>query len=270
MTMGDKLAILAGAGALPVALAAAHPKALRVVFDGVEQQMPAPLARHRFEKMGGLFQALQDAGVNRVVLAGAMARPPLDPTAFDATMTQIAPRLVAALQGGDDALLRLVISLFEEQGFAVVGAHQLLAGLTEPPGVVAGLAPDQRALADSTRAADILLALGPLDVGQAAVAEGGLCLGIESLQGTDALLNFVAETPAHLRRGPGGVLVKAPKRGQDLRVDMPAIGPDTVRNAARAGLRGIVIAADQVMLLDRDKTLAALRDSGLFLISQEL
>ncbi|MDO6646773.1 LpxI family protein, partial [Acinetobacter guillouiae] len=83
---------------------------------------------------------------------------------------------------------------------------------------------------------DILLALSPLDVGQGAVVAGGLVLGIETLQGTDALLRFVGDTPAPLRRCQGGVLVKAPKRGQDLRVDMPAIGPDTVRNAAAAGL----------------------------------
>ena len=117
---------------------------------------------------------------------------------------------------------------------------------------------------------DILLALSPLDVGQGAVVAGGLCLGIETLQGTDALLRFVAETPEHLQRGAGGVLVKAPKRGQDLRVDMPAVGPDTVRNAARAGLDGIVVSAGKVVLIDRDATRAALEETGLFLFARVL
>lgn len=268
--MADRLAILSGGGALPVALATAHPDALRVVFAGVAHDLPAPVSEHQFEKMGTLFQTLRDEGVNRVVLAGGMSRPPLDPARFDDTMTRIAPRLVAALQEGDDALLRLVIALFEEQGFAVVGAHELIDGLTADEGLLAGSEPDERAQKDAQRATDILLALSPLDVGQAVVVENGLCLGIETLQGTDALLNFVAQTPEKLRRGDGGVLLKAPKRGQDLRVDMPAIGPDTVRNAARAGLRGIVVAAGKVVVLDRPALIEALEETGLFLMARRV
>lgn len=268
--MTGRLAILSGGGALPVALAAAHRDALRIVFHGVDHAMPNPVSEHRFEQMGALFDTLRAEGVQRVVLAGSMSRPPLDPTKFDPTMTSIAPRLVAALQGGDDALLRLVIALFEEQGFVVLGAHELLDGLTAETGLISGPEPDAQALQDSARATDILLALSPLDVGQAVVVENGLCLGIETLQGTDALLGFVADTPPALRRGAGGVLLKAPKRGQDLRVDMPAIGPLTVRNAAAAGLRGIVVSAGQVVVLDRPALIEALEETGLFLLARVL
>lgn len=266
--MGD-LAILSGAGALPVMLAEAHPEALRVVFRGGDHAMPPPLAEHRLERLGALFQDLKAQGVARVVLAGAMARPALDPAALDPFMMQLAPRLMAAMQGGDDAVLRLIVAVFEEQGFAVVGAHELMPALTLAEGVL-GAAPSDADLADAGRAADILLALSPLDIGQGAVVAGGLCLGIETLQGTDALLRFVAETPAHLRQGARGVLVKAPKRGQDLRVDMPAVGPETVRNAAAAGLAGIVVAAGRVLLLEREATLAALDETGLFLAGRVL
>ncbi|WP_204114264.1 LpxI family protein [Shimia biformata] len=265
-----RLAILSGAGALPVALAAAHPDAVIVTFAGVDHTHDRPVCEHRFEKMGALFDDLKAQGATDVVFAGGMARPPLDPSAFDATMAGIAPRLVAALQGGDDALLRLVIAVFEEQGFTVRGAHELLPGLTAEEGLLAGPTPSEQQQKDASFATDILLALSPLDVGQGAVVAGGLCLGIETLQGTDALLSFVAATPDKLRRTKGGVLVKAPKRGQDLRVDMPAIGPDTIRNAAAAGLSGVVIAANRVVVLDRDATLAAARDTGLFLLAQAL
>lgn len=264
------LAILSGAGALPVMLANAEPDAVRVVFAGVPHDMQAPLAEHRFEKLGTLFDDLKARGVARVVLAGAMARPALDPGQLDPFMMQLAPRLMAAMQGGDDAILRLIISVFEEQGFKVIGAHELLPDITVPDGIVAGPDPSEAQLADASRATDILLALSPLDVGQGAVVAGGLCLGIETLQGTDALLQFVARTPDHLRRGQGGVLVKAPKRGQDLRVDMPAIGPETVHNAAAAGLDGIVLAAGRVLLLDREATLEALAETGLFLAGRVL
>ena len=265
-----RLAILSGGGGLPVMIAAAHPQAIRVVFQGVDHAMQPPLAEHRFEKMGALFDDLRAQGVTEVVLAGAMARPPLDPSQFDQTMMQLAPRLMAALQGGDDAILRLIIAIFEEQGFKVLGAHEVLPGLTVEEGLFAGPEPSKAQLEDAGRAMDILLALSPLDVGQGAVVAGGLCLGIETLQGTDALLRFVGETPDHLRRGKGGVLVKAPKRGQDLRVDMPAVGPDTVRNAAKAGLDGIVVSAGKVVLIDRDATRTALEETGLFLFARVL
>ena len=126
----SRLGILCGGGALPVALAAAHPDAMCVVFDGVAHDMTAPVESHRFEKMGGLFEALHAGGVTKLVMAGGLGRPALNPAEFDAGMMAIAPRLLPALQGGDDAILRLVIAVFEEQGFEVVGAHELIDGLT--------------------------------------------------------------------------------------------------------------------------------------------
>lgn len=265
--MADRLAILAGRGAMPVALAAAHPEALCVAFDGVETPLARIDARHRFEGFGALIDDLKARGVARLVLAGGVGRPPLDPQAFDPFMQALAPRLLAALQGGDDALVRLVISVFEEQGFEVIGAHELLPELTAAPGLLAGAAPDEATRADISRARDILAALSPLDVGQGAVVDSGLVLGIETQQGTDAMLRFVAETPASLR-GRGGVLVKRPKIGQDLRVDMPAIGPDTLRGAAKAGLQGVVIAAGQVVLIERAALIAAAEEAGLFLLAE--
>ncbi|MBO9473328.1 UDP-2,3-diacylglucosamine diphosphatase LpxI [Shimia sp. R10_1] len=265
----SKLAILCGGGNLPPALAEAHPDAHCVVFDGVAHAMRGNVHQHRFEEMGALFAALHEAGVTKLVMAGALGRPALDPTRFDAGMMAIAPRLLPALQGGDDAILRLIIAVFEEQGFEVVGAHSLLPGICAEEGLIAGPAPSDAALSDATRAVSILDTLSPLDVGQGVVVAAGLCLGIETLQGTDALLRFVGETPQSLRRGKG-VFVKAPKRGQDLRVDMPAIGPATVDAAAAAGVEGIVVDAGKVMIIDREETLAALARSGLFLMGRVL
>lgn len=264
----QSLAILSGSGSLPVMLAEAYPEATRVVFHGVEHEMQPQLSEHRFEKLASLFEDLKSRGVTRVVLAGAMSRPALDPAQLDPFMMQLVPRLMAAMQGGDDAILRLIIAVFEEQGFEVTGAHELLPGMTVPEGLFAGPEPSDAILSDASRAADILLALSPLDIGQGTVVAGGLCLGIETLQGTDALLRFVGETPAHLRRGKGGILLKAPKRGQDLRVDMPVVGPETVRNAAEAGLEGIVGAAGKVLIVDQEATRAALEDTGLFLMGR--
>ncbi len=268
--MAGNLAILACSGALPVRISRACPDAVKIGFQGVPNDLQGDVQVHRFEKMGALFDGMKAQGVDRVVFAGALARPPLDPTAFDCTMMDLAPRLMAAMQGGDDALLTQVIEIFEDQGFAVMGAHELVPDLTAQEGLLVGPAPSDPDLQDVSRAWDILMALSPLDVGQGCVVAGGQCLGIETIQGTDALLRFVAETPEKLRRNFKGVYVKAAKRGQDLRIDMPVIGPQTIAAVAKAGLAGVVIEADKVMIVERQETIKAVEKAGLFLSAQVL
>ncbi|WP_227286608.1 MULTISPECIES: LpxI family protein [Paracoccaceae] len=244
-------AIIAGAGTLPALLLKAGPAHL-VAFEGVEITCGgAPVIPARFEQLGRLFKTLRAEGIDELCLAGAMSRPRFDPSALDEETSALMPRLMAAIGQGDDGLLSSVISLLEEEGFAVRAAHELRPDLVAGEGGLAGI-PTERQLADAARARAVLAALGPLDVGQGAIVAAGQVLGIETLQGTDAMLDFVGRT----RPGSRGVLVKRPKPGQDLRVDMPVIGPDTVRGAANAGLAGIEIAAGGVLLLERGAVLA--------------
>lgn len=260
-----RLAILGGAGRLPVLVQAHHPDALAIGFEG----MPTELAGARtvaFEKMGGLFDLLAAEGVSQVCMVGGLSRPALDPSRIDEGMLQIAPRLIKAMAGGDDGLLREIIAIFSERGFETVGAHTLVPELTAVDGILTKAKPSEDDLADIQRADQILTALSPVDVGQAVVVGGGLCFGIETIQGTDELLSQVGRTPEHLRQAKG-VLVKRPKVGQDLRVDMPTIGPATVQNAAHAGLAGIAITPGQVLLLERDSVIAQADELGLFLIA---
>lgn len=263
------LAIIAGEGGLPGVLRAARPDALTVLFRGVAAAAPeGPRLAAQFEKIGTLFTDLRAAGVETVVFAGAIGRPALNPGEFDAKLMSLAPRIVPALAGGDDALLRTVIAIFEDEGFRVAGAHEVAPDTLAGAGQLAGPAPSKTDLTDAARATEILAALAPVDVAQGVVVAGGLCLGIETLQGTDALLRFVGETPEQLRRGARGVLVKQPKAGQDLRVDMPAIGPATVDNAAEAGLAGIVVAEGATLVLDRAALVAQAEARGVFVIGQ--
>lgn len=265
--MSQTLAILAGYGALPQNLAAANPDALFVSFEGVEIEVPnQPHFAASFNKFGALFDALRDAGITTVTFAGAMTRPALNPAKFDAQTMAIAPRLMAAMTGGDDGLLREIIAVFEVEGFQVKGAHQVLPDLVAKAGLLAGAPPADTELNDAKRGMEILNALSAVDVGQGVVVAAGLCLGVETLQGTDAMLKFVASTPENLRRGKG-VFVKAAKTDQDLRIDMPAIGPDTVASVAAAGLAGIVVSAGSVIIVERAKTLEAAEAAGLFLLA---
>ncbi|MBL4542635.1 MAG: UDP-2,3-diacylglucosamine diphosphatase LpxI [Rhodobacteraceae bacterium] len=269
--MTGPVGIVAGRGQLPKRLAA---RLVETGQTGVVAALPGtgtdgfaglPVIAARYEKLGRLFADLRGHAVTRIVLAGAIERPELDLRALDLTTLRAAPRLLRAFRRGDDGLLRVVIGLFEKAGFAVVGAHAFLPDLTLPPGAAGRHRPAPADLADIARADEILGALGPVDLGQAAVVAGGLCLGLETIQGTDALLGFVAETGERYRRGARGVLVKRPKQAQDPRVDMPVIGPGTVAASARAGLAGIAVAADAVMVVDAAETIAAADAAGLFL-----
>ena len=268
--MSSDLAILSGTGVLPVDLARACPAALCITFAGIDHSLTGPSEEHCFEQLGALFETLKKRGVRRVVMAGSMHRPPLNPEKFDALMHRIAPQLVAALQLGDDGLLRFVIELFETHGFVVCGAHEILPELTATAGLLSESAPLPEHLRDIDAGRALLRRLSDADIGQSTVFENGLCLGIETLQGTDAMLDFVAATPSHLRRGHRGVFIKAPKLAQDLRVDMPAIGPATIQAVQAAGLAGLAIAAGRVLVLEPEQTVSLVSHFGLFLVAQEI
>ncbi|MEO0372858.1 MAG: UDP-2,3-diacylglucosamine diphosphatase LpxI [Pseudomonadota bacterium] len=269
--MGGRLGIIACGGALPVLIQEAHPSAMVITLDGVGSELAAMSHPHRLEEIGVLFTSMKAEGVTDVIFAGALTRPKLNPMLFDSEMQAIAPRLLQAMAMGDDGLLRTVIAIFEEQGFNVLGVGDLMPQLVAGEDLALGDAPSEADEADIARAAEILRGIAPLDLGQGCAVAGGQCLGIETVQGTDALLRFVGETPAQYRRdGRGGVYVKAAKTGQDLRMDMPAIGPKTVAAVAAAGLTGMVVEADRVLILDRYATLQAAREAGIFLQARAL
>ena len=272
------LAIIAGGGELPRLLAmdaAARGRPYLVVrFEGVPVDWADehPHYTARFEKLGALFAALRAADCGRVVFAGGMARPNLNPLRFDAAFAKLSVRLLPALKSGDDATLRVIVSAFEDAGFTVQGAHELLSGLTMAAGIPTRAQPSAADQADAARAADIVTALGSLDIGQGAVVAQGICLATESIQGTDAMLRFAA-AGAGFRPDPDGargLLLKAPKPTQDRRVDLPAIGPDTIDLAAAAGLAGVVIAADGVIVLGREAVIARADAAGLFLWARDM
>ena len=271
MTGSGRIAVIAGRGGLAAIVAAALETPLVAALEGFAPDGLLPDLTFRVERLVPFLDHLTDQGVTRVVFAGAVQRPRLDPALFDPATARLVPHLLSAMQGGDDAALRGVIAIFEDFGLEVVGVDQVAPDLVPGPGILAGTVTegDRR---DAARAAAIVQALGAVDVGQGAVVAQGLCLGVEALPGTDAMLDFVAHTGATLRpdpKGARGLLYKAPKPGQDRRVDLPAIGPATVAQAAAAGLAGIAWAAGGVLLLDRAATIAAAQESGLFLWSRE-
>jgi UDP-2,3-diacylglucosamine hydrolase len=253
------LAIIAGAGGLPAALAAALDQPFVAAMDGFAPAGLAADMTFRVERLVPFLDDLISRGIDRVVFAGAVRRPRLDPALIDPKTAQMLPALMQAMAQGDDATLRAVVAVFEDAGLAVVGVPDVAPALVPGAGLLCGQ-PTERDTRDADRAAVIVDALGAVDVGQGAVVSGGLCLGVETLAGTDVMLSQVAAM-----QPDGGVFWKAPKPGQDMRIDLPTIGPDTVEAAAHAGLGGIAWAAGGVICLDLPMMVDRATARGLFL-----
>lgn len=264
------LALIAGQGELPAALVARLPqRPLVCAMQGFAPDIAADLT-FRLEHLGSLLTVLHKRGVRHICMAGAVRRPPIDPTEIDAATVPLVNRIVGALAKGDDGALRAIIAIFEEAGFTVVGAHEIAPDLIPPVGVLTTTGPSPETPADARCGQETLLQMGAADSGQACVLRAGEVLVREDAAGTDAML-------ARLRRAEGAdgidargaILFKGPKPQQDRRADLPVIGPATARAAVAAGLAGIVIEAQGVMVLDLPTVIATLDQAGLFLWVRE-
>lgn len=266
------LGIIAGGGALPAMLAAAVVGSGRPVFvlalEGhadMASLAPFPHQTLRLGAIGEGLSALRSRSIADLVLVGTVRRPSLFSLMPDAEGARLLGRIGRAAFAGDDGLLKAIVRVLEEEGFRVHGVQAILSELTAPEGVLTRLAPDAEAEADIVRGAAVCRLLGEADVGQAVVVQQGLVLGVEAIEGTDALLERCA---ALRREGPGGVLVKRPKPRQESRVDLPTIGVRTVERAAAAGLRGIAVEAEATLMPERTATVEAANRAGLFLVAR--
>lgn len=269
------VAVLAGSGRLPLELVR-HLKA-----SGRDHRVLAfrgfaggPLRRQAHAVCdlldpAAILRTLERWSPGAVTLAGAVNRPGLPALlgAFAAFRNRAEVRDLIAR--GDDHLLRGAVRLLEEHGHRVVGVHELAPDLAVPAGFRGGVPVGDEERGALAAALGLLGTLSPYDIGQAAVVEGRRVLAVEGPEGTDRMLHRVAALRrSWFRRARGGgVLLKAAKRGQDLRVDMPAIGPRTVAEARRAGLAGIAVGAGSTLVLDRAETVRAADRAGLFVVS---
>jgi UDP-2,3-diacylglucosamine hydrolase len=268
--MPRSLGIVAGGGVLPARVAAAARAAGRRVFilglEGFADPAvlaPWPHEIQRMGKAGRILTALREHGCQDLVMIGPVRRPSLLDMRPDAEGARILARIGRAAFAGDDGLLAAVIKVFGEEGFSVIGAHEVMREVLAPSGVLTRTAPDAQAMADIRRGVEVARLLGTADVGQGCVVQQGLVLAVEAIEGTDAML---ARAATLRRDGIGGVLVKLVKPGQDKRADMPTVGPETVRNAAAAGLRGLAFEAQATILADREACLATADAAGLFML----
>lgn len=271
--MPRRLGIVAGGGALPGKVAAAARAAGREVFivglEGFADLAILAPWPHEIRRLGAaarIIAALREHGCQDVTMIGSVRRPSLLEMRPDAEGAKLLARIGRAAFAGDDGLLAAVIRVLTEEGFHVIGAHDVLREAVGPAGVLTDARPDAQAMTDIERGVVVTRLLGSADVGQGCVVQQGLVLAVEAIEGTDAML---ARAGLLRRDGVGGVLVKLVKPGQDKRADLPTIGPETVRNAIAAGLRGVAFEAGATILAEREACLAAANAAGFFLLGLE-
>ncbi|MEM7067397.1 MAG: UDP-2,3-diacylglucosamine diphosphatase LpxI [Pseudomonadota bacterium] len=272
--MSKNLAIIAGRGLLPRELAnGASRSGQKPFLIGIEDEVEPWLSEFDHEilgwgQFGKLFSVLEQRNIGQVVLAGSVTRPKIKIAKMDWGAIRSLPQVLAFMIGGDNSLLSGVINLFESRGIEVVGAHEILPDLLVEKGPIVGRTPPKKALTNISKAVEAAKELGRLDIGQAAVAVGGRVVAVEGIEGTDGMLERVELMRRNGRlfeNGRYGVLVKTMKPDQEMRVDLPAIGPDTINRLAEAGLRGVGVEAGQSFILDREKTLKLARFHEVFI-----
>lgn len=271
--MAAPVAIICGGGGFPLAVARAAQAAGRDVFlvglhGAADPDIAAfPHVWVKLGEFGKLFRELGARGVKELAIVGSLTRPDFSDLRLDFGGVKRLPDIARILRGGDDHALKGVVRFFEGEGLSVLGVHDLAPALLAGQGAMTARGPSADVLDDIALGMTMLAALSPFDAGQSVIVANQRVVAVEAAEGTDQMIARVAELRASGRlrlKGRCGVLVKAPKAGQDLRVDLPAVGPRTIANAVAAELEGIALASGGVLMLDRADMLAAAGQGGLF------
>jgi len=268
------LAIICGGGTLPFAVADAVTKyGRRVVLFAIrgwadpKRVVDYPHYWAALGQFGAFCRLARREGCQDVVLIGSMMRPAIWQIRPDLKTLRLLPRIFGMFRGGDDYLLKGVAAIFEEHGFRLLGAHAVAPEILMPEGALGRERPTERDNADIAKGLAFLTAASPFDVGQAVVVADARVLAIEAAEGTDSMLERIAQLRQTGRIASGrGVLVKAAKRNQDRRLDLPSIGPQTVEGAARAGLAGIAVVAGSTVVAEPAQIGAVADRAGLFVL----
>jgi UDP-2,3-diacylglucosamine hydrolase len=279
------LAIIAGAGRLPAEIAAeVASRQEEVAILPLKGVADADFSGFRQQPVGmldptGVLAALGEVKARAVILAGTVHRPGIGLVLAGYEAVRHREEIRRVVQGGDDNLLRGIIAFLEDNGFPVLGVREVAPRLMAQAGVLGRKAPNEAERMDIACGQQALVAMGPSDIGQGVVVAQRRILAVEAAEGTDSMIRRVGALRRTgvigrlLRHGRpavaeqmGGVLVKAPKPGQDFRVDLPAVGPRTIRLAEAAGLSGIAIEAGSVLVVEREATIRAANAAGLYIV----
>jgi UDP-2,3-diacylglucosamine hydrolase len=274
LEISSPVGLIAAGGVMPFAVAdsliARGINPVLFALKGACDPVKVERFRHHWISVGQIGKAVKlfrAENCRDLVFIGTLVRPALSEIRLDWGTLRVLGRVWAAFRGGDDHLLSGIGRILEQDGFRMVGIRDVAPDLLMPEGCLTRAAPDEAAAADIAKGREVLRALSPFDIGQATVVIDGHVVGVEDIEGTDGLLARVARLRAEGRiraSATRGALVKAPKSGQDLRFDLPTMGPRTIEGAAAAKLAGIAIVAGNTIVVEPQTMIEAADAAGLF------
>ncbi len=267
-----KLGLLAGSGNLPKAVIEAVKEAGNTVYVANlsnDHGLGETGDVYALGEFGKITKDFKKHGITHVCFAGHVSRPDFKKLRPDfKTLTKL-PGALKAAKEGDDALLSYVVSTFERDGFEIIGPQDICKNLLMPIGSLGKQNLSKRHRDDAEKAITTALEIGKLDIGQGAVVCNGLVLAVEAQEGTDAMLQRVADLSDDIRgsaQSRKGVLAKMVKPGQETRVDLPTIGPTTIELAAKAGLAGVLVEAGSAFVINQAAVAEAADSYGMFVV----
>jgi hypothetical protein len=274
--ISSPVGLIAGGGVLPFAVAdSLQARGITPILFALKGSCDAARVAHyrhhwlALGMVGRLLRLLRDEQCRDLMFIGALVRPSLSDLRLDWAAIKVLPTVIAAFRGGDDHLLTGIGKIFERQGIRLLGLKDVAPDLLMPEGCMTRARPDTAIEADIVKGRAVLAALSPFDIGQGCVVIDGHVVAVEDTGGTDGLLRRVEQLRCErrVRAKPGrGVLVKAPKSGQDLRFDLPALGPKTVEGLIAAQIAGVAVVAGHTVVAEPQAMIDAADRARLFVV----
>lgn len=267
-----KIAIIAGGGSFPRLLkkkflSEGQPFVM-LAYQGQTDPASYHDCTHCLTSLGRVGEVLgffKEHAIDAVVMLGKFHKPSLRDLKVDFKGSLWLAGLLREPRG-DDHLLRFLARKLEEEGFQVLAPQSLLPHTLQPPGLFAGILPEDRTQKDLNRGFQALTALSPFDIGQALTMENGWILGIEGLEGTDQL---IARSEALCHEENRAFLVKGAKATQDLRLDPPVVGPETLDILKKHKFKGLAFLGNKTLFLEPERMKQVAEEAGLTIFGYE-
>jgi hypothetical protein len=209
------------------------------------------------------LKSLKKKGYSKILMAGSINRPRLSDIKPDFNSLMLLPKFTKILfEGGDNKLLKFVITELENLNFKILYMHKTFPDLFLGHGNQTKIKISKNSFKDILKGSLILKNNSKFDIGQSILIQEGNVIGIEAVQGTD---NLIKQSLPYLQKVKKGVLIKLIKVKQDLRADLPTIGLKTLINCYKSGVVGIAYSANKTIFLEKEKILSFCKQKNLFL-----
>ena len=221
-------------------------------------------------QLGKAILILKKYKCKNVIFAEKVTTPNFSKTKFDFKAIYYLPRIIKGAKKGDASIIKTVIEIFKKEGFKVMSSTFFNPELLLKKGNYTKIKPDFLSKKDALKGKSVITDLSRRSsVGQGAVIRNNYVITIEGPEGTDAMLRragmLLRRISSEKKTQRQGILLKFPKRNQDLRVDLPTIGIKTIKKCAKIGLKGIVVKANQNIFLDRSKCINLANENKMFI-----